>query len=43
MKDVLHARKVATETEKQSKENRMLQAEKARQLHIEKDTQEKEA
>ena len=43
MKDVLHARKVATETEKQSKENRQLQAEKARQLQIEKDTQEKEA
>ena len=43
MKDVLHARKVATETEKESKENRRLQAEKARQLQIEKDTQEKEA
>ena len=43
MKDVLHARKVATETEKQSKENRRLQAEKARQLQIEKDTKEKEA
>ena len=28
LKDVLHARKVATETEKQSKENRWLQAEK---------------
>ena len=43
MKDVLHAKKVATETEKQSKENRRLQAEKARQLQIEKDTKEKEA
>ena len=43
LKDVLHARKVATETEKQLKENRRLQAEKARQLQIEKDTQEKEA
>ena len=43
MKDVLHARKVATETEKQSKENGRLQAEKARQLQIEKDTKEKEA
>ena len=43
MKDVLHARKVATETEKQSKENRRLQTEKARQLQIEKDTKEKEA
>ena len=43
MKDVLHARKVATETEKQSKENRRLQAEKTRQLQIEKDTKEKEA
>ena len=39
----MHARKVATETEKQSKENRRLQAEKARQLQIEKDTKEKEA
>ena len=43
LKDVLYARKVATETEKQSKENRRLQAEKARQLQIEKDTKEKEA
>ena len=43
MKDVLHARKIATETEKQSKENRRLQAEKARQLQIEKDTKEKVA
>ena len=43
MKDVLHARKVATKTEKQSKENRRLQAEKARQLQIEKDIKEKEA
>ena len=30
LKDVLHARKVTTETEKQSKEKRQLQAEKAR-------------
>ena len=43
MKDVLHARKVATEPERQSKENRRLQAEKARQLQIEKDIKEKEA
>ena len=43
LKDVLHARKIATKTEKQSKENRGLQAEKARQLQIEKDTKEKEA
>ena len=43
LKDVLHARKVATETERQSKENRRLQAEKARQLQIEKDTKDKEA
>ena len=39
----MHARKVATETEKQSEENRRIQAEKARQLQIEKDTKEKEA
>ena len=31
-KDILHARKVATEIEKQSKENRRPQAEKIRQL-----------
>ena len=43
MKDVLHARKVATEIERQLKENRRLQAEKARQLQIEKDIKEKEA
>ena len=43
MKDVFHVRQVATETEKQSKENRRLQAEKARQLQIEKDTKEKES
>ena len=30
LEDVLHARKVATETERQLKENRRLQAEKAR-------------
>ena len=43
MKDVLHARKVATEIERQLKENRRLQAEKARQLQMEKDIKEKEA
>ena len=43
MKDVLHARKVATEIERQLKENRRLQAEKARQLQIEKDIKQKEA
>ena len=43
MKDVLHARKVATEIERQSKENRRLQAEKARQLQMVKDIKEKEA
>ena len=43
LKDVLHARKVATETERQLKENRRLQAEKSRQLQIENDTKEKEA
>ena len=32
LKDVLHARKLATEIERQLKENRRLQAEKARQL-----------
>ena len=42
-KDILHARKLATETERQSKENRRLQAEKATQLQIEKDIKEKEA
>ena len=42
MKDVLHARKVATEIERQLKENRRLQAEKARQFQIEKDIKEKE-
>ena len=42
MKDVLHVRKVATEIERQLKENRRLQAEKARQLQIEKDITEKE-
>ena len=39
----MHARKVATEIERQLKENRRLQAEKARQLQIEKDIKEKEA
>ena len=43
LKDVLHARKVATETERQLKENIRLKAEKARQLQIENDTKEKEA
>ena len=43
LKDVLHARKLATEIERQLKENRMLQAEKAGQLQIEKDLKEKEA
>ena len=43
MKDILHARKVATEIERQLKENRRLQAEKGRQLQIEKDIKEKEA
>ena len=42
LKDVLHARKLATEIERQLKENRRLQAEKARQLQIEKDIKEKE-
>ena len=43
MKDILHARKVATEIERQLKENKRLQAEKARQLQIEQDIEEKEA
>ena len=43
MKDVLHARKLATEIERQLKENRRLQAEKFTQLQIEKDIKEKEA
>ena len=43
MKDILHARKVATETETQLKENRRLQVVKARQSQIEKDIKEKEA
>ena len=43
LKDVLHARKVATEIERQLKGNRRPQAEKARQLQIEKDIKEKEA
>ena len=43
MKDVLHARKVATEIERQSKGNIRLQAEKARQLQMEKNIKEKEA
>ena len=43
MKNVLQARKVVMEIETQLKENRRLQAEKARQLQIEKDIKEKEA
>ena len=43
LKDVLHARKLATEIERIQKENRKLQAEKARQLQTEKDIKEKEA
>ena len=43
LKDILHARKFATEIERQLKENRKLQAEKAIQLQIEKDLKEKEA
>ena len=43
MKDILHARKLATEIERQLTENRRLQAERARQLQIEKDIKEKEA
>ena len=43
LKDVLHARKLATEIKRQLKENRKLKAEKARQLQIEKDLKEKEA
>ena len=43
LKDVLHARKVATEIERQLKENIRLQAEEARQLQMEKDIKEKEA
>ena len=39
----MHARKLATEIERKLKENRKLQAEKARQLQIEKDLKEKEA
>ena len=41
LKDVLHARKVATEIERQLKENRRLQAEKARQLQMEKEKKRK--
>ena len=43
LKDVLHTRKLATEIERHLKENRRLQADKARQLQIEKDLKEKEA
>ena len=43
LKDVLHARKLATEIKRKLKENRKQQAEKARQLQIEKDLKEKEA
>ena len=43
LKDVLHTRKVSTETERQSTENRRLKAENTRQVQIEKDIKEKEA
>ena len=43
LKDILHARNIATEIERQLKENRRLQAGKARQLQMEKDIKEKEA
>ena len=43
LNEVLHATKVATEIERQLKENRRLQAEKARQSQMEKDIKEKEA
>ena len=43
LKDIIHARKLVTEIERQLKENRKLHAEKARQLQIEKDHKEKEA
>ena len=43
LKDVSHARKVATEIERQLIRNRRLQAEKAGQLQVEKDIKEKEA
>ena len=43
LKDILHAGKLAKEIERKLKENRKLQAEKARQLQIEKDLKEKEA
>ena len=39
----MHARKVATEIERQLKENRRLEAEKVRQLQMEKDIKGKEA
>ena len=42
LKDILDARKVATEMERQSKENRRLKVEKARQLQIVKDIKSKE-
>ena len=43
LKEVLHDRKIANETERQLKENRKLKAEKDRQLQAEKDIKEKEA
>ena len=45
MKDVLHDRKIATETERQliEKEAKRLALEKAKQLQAEKDIKEKEA
>ena len=36
LKDLLHARQLATEIERKLKENRKLQAEKARQLQMKK-------
>ena len=42
LKEVLHDKKIATETERQLKENRKLKAEKDRQLQAEKDIKEKE-
>ena len=43
LKDVLHARKSATESERKHRETRRLDAEKARQLLIPKELKEKEA
>ena len=43
LKDILHARQLAIESERKLKENRRLQAEIAKRLQIEKDIKEKEA